>query len=219
MTATSSGLSVPPPDAPSLHGPDSARGGEPESAVTPAPPPGRRDLQGPCIEWKGSRDGCGYGRRWVDGKNRSAHRVAWEEARGSIPDGLHVLHHCDNPPCYNVDHLFLGTHLDNMHDMAAKGRAARRGGPRAFGEANPAAKLTSAQVAEIRACYGAGGISQEALARLYGVAPSHIHRIVHFHNWKSAVEVDAAAATSASTTPFTDFHPTASALPEQDDER
>lgn len=52
-----------------------------------------------------------------------AHRKAWEDEHGPIPPGMKVLHRCDNPPCVNVDHLFLGTQADNIADMIAKGRA------------------------------------------------------------------------------------------------
>ena len=76
-----------------------------------------------CIEWEGARTCAGgYGRRWVDGKMKRVHRLAWAEAYGPIPEGLHVLHRCDNPPCHNVDHLFLGTNGDNVRDCVAKGR-------------------------------------------------------------------------------------------------
>lgn len=79
-----------------------------------------------CHEWQGSRSAWGHGRlnrgRRGEG-NIAAHRAAWELANGPIPDGLFVCHHCDNPPCCNVEHLFLGTAKDNSHDMSVKGRA------------------------------------------------------------------------------------------------
>lgn len=64
----------------------------------------------------------GYGLFQFRGEQKLAHRVAYELFVGPIPDGLHVLHHCDNPPCCNPTHLWLGTHADNMADMARKGR-------------------------------------------------------------------------------------------------
>ncbi len=75
-----------------------------------------------CIEWKGPRDVAGYGRVSANGKTKLAHRVAWEDTHGEIETGLCICHHCDNPPCINVEHLFIGTKGDNLRDMAAKGR-------------------------------------------------------------------------------------------------
>jgi hypothetical protein len=75
-----------------------------------------------CIEWGGARTSGGYGERRVDGRVRYVHRLTWEAEHGPIPNGLHVLHACDNPPCFNIDHLFLGTAGDNARDKAAKGR-------------------------------------------------------------------------------------------------
>lgn len=75
-----------------------------------------------CWEWNRGRDKDGYGKFWLDGRTEQAHRVAWETFRGPIPDGKIICHHCDNPPCVNPDHLFLGTHLDNTLDAEAKGR-------------------------------------------------------------------------------------------------
>ena len=79
-----------------------------------------------CLEWTGYTDRGGYGRIGVNGKLVGTHRLAWELAFGPIPDGMDALHHCDNPPCCDTEKcLFLGTHDDNMADMAAKGRAQR----------------------------------------------------------------------------------------------
>lgn len=71
-----------------------------------------------CWLWTGRRDKNGYGKVGA----ALSHRVFWELHNGHIPDGLYVLHHCDNPPCIRPTHLFLGTQADNVRDMAAKGR-------------------------------------------------------------------------------------------------
>lgn len=85
-----------------------------------------------CVLWTGANDGRrGYGKFALNGVSVRAHRLAWEWANGPIPDGLHVCHSCDNPSCVNVEHLWLGTHAQNMDDMKAKGRAARGWPPRA----------------------------------------------------------------------------------------
>lgn len=76
-----------------------------------------------CLEWTGGRGPRGYGKIMVAGEHLRTHRVAWELANGPIPDGLWVLHRCDNPPCCDVGHLWLGTHVDNQADKAAKGRS------------------------------------------------------------------------------------------------
>lgn len=80
--------------------------------MTPSPSPG-------CVLWTGYVDKNSYGKA---SGGRWAHRLAWEKANGPIPRGLWVLHRCDNPPCVNPDHLFLGTNQENQLDCGAKGR-------------------------------------------------------------------------------------------------
>lgn len=136
----------------------------------------------PCHIWQGAVDGWGYGQGLKrGGKRRSvkAHRQAWIDANGPIPDGLHVLHRCDVPACINVEHLFLGTHAENMTDKMLKGRC---GVP--YGERHVNAKLTNADAALIRAC--GPDISNADLARHYEVDPSTISRIRSGTRWKAA---------------------------------
>ena len=132
-----------------------------------------------CWEWRGSRNVAGYGQissgtRTATGHPRPAlaPRVSWEVHSGPIPDGLAVLHRCDNPPCVNPAHLFLETRGDNNADMARKRRTLN-------GERRPNAKLTDAQVDEIRERYAAGGISQRALGAEYGVGGPTVSMIVN----------------------------------------
>ena len=142
-----------------------------------------------CWMWIASTRGWGYGQFWLDGREVVAHRVAYESVFGPIPHGMHLLHHCDNPPCVNHRHLFIGTSADNMADRDAKGRTARgerhgsRTHPERFmGEGSPGAKLTEEQVREIR-CRRADGESQRAVARAFCVAPSTINAIARRKSW------------------------------------
>lgn len=84
---------------------------------------GRRSA---CWLWLKSRNNKGYGKLRYQGKPWVAHRLAWSLERGPVPDGMFVCHHCDNPPCCNPEHLFLGTAKDNMQDALNKGRVQRR---------------------------------------------------------------------------------------------
>lgn len=86
-----------------------------------SPPPPVQTPSG-CLEWAGCRDRDGYGRRG----NKQAHRVAYEAAFGPIPPGMFVCHSCDNPPCVNPAHLWLGDNRANQHDAARKGRQRRQ---------------------------------------------------------------------------------------------
>ena len=76
-----------------------------------------------CWEWQGDLTHNGYGRVKVDGKAKRVHRVMWELRHGPIPDGMVVMHKCDNPKCCNPEHLELGTQRENVADMIQKNRA------------------------------------------------------------------------------------------------
>jgi hypothetical protein len=134
---------------------------------------------GGCWEWAGHVNSHGYGMFCVKGKSLTAHRLSYIYTYGAIPEGLSVLHHCDNPLCVRPDHLWLGTQLDNLADMKAKGRGRT---PR--GAESPRAKLTWDQVSEIRTRYRNGGVTQKQLGREYGVNPSVISLIIHDKQWK-----------------------------------
>ena len=140
------------------------------------------DRSGECwVSQMGSRMPEGYRRvRWGDGIKGMAHRLAWQFINGPIPDGLSVLHRCDNPPCVNPEHLFLGTNVDNMTDMVAKGRAR---GKTQNGEANDYAKLTEQQVRDIRLRWRYRVVPMSALAREYGVSQSAISDICRRATW------------------------------------
>jgi len=126
----------------------------------------------------------------LGGPQLRAHRVSWELHYGLIPEGLQVCHTCDVRACVRPDHLFLGTNEDNHLDKIAKGRmptgdehwTAYLPDRIARGEAK--GKLTEMQVTAIRARYAAGGVTQLALAKEYGVTPSNIAYICRRETWK-----------------------------------
>ena len=135
-----------------------------------------------CWEWQGSKRG-GYGRMIVgsrkDGtrRNESAHRVSYMVYHGEIPRGMEVCHICDNRSCVNPDHLFIGTHQENMDDRERKGRNKPQ-----KGEKNGRAKLNKDDVLAIknkRAC----GFSFQKIADEYGVHKKTIMDAINGKNW------------------------------------
>ncbi len=129
-----------------------------------------------CWEWTAYKDSEGYGRVTIGGGHSTyAHRLSWRLWRGEIPRGLCICHKCDNPGCVRPDHLFLGTPKDNVHDSITKQRH-RLCAPRA--------KLTTAQVQEIRALYSSGAETQKSLSHIFGVDRSTIGYIVRNKVWR-----------------------------------
>jgi predicted XRE-type DNA-binding protein len=126
----------------------------------------------------------GYGKILANGRHVRAHRLSWELHFGRIPKGMIVCHHCDNPSCVRPDHLFVGTHADNVADMMRKGRyIAPSTTNRVRGESHHNTILTSANVRKIKKLYAAGKISQQAIADKFGVSQSAVSRIVFGKYW------------------------------------
>ena len=168
----------------------------------------RVDKTGDCWNWTGPKVGrTNYGKLSWHGKDYRAHRLAWELTNGPIPEGLCVLHKCDNPSCVRPDHLWLGTFDDNNKDMARKGRSAlgKRNGhsthPDSYpkgdahysrqqpervlrGEKHSRAVFTEDQVREIRNTYSSGNTSAAKLAKHYGVSVYAVYAVIRRWNWK-----------------------------------
>lgn len=120
-----------------------------------------------CWLWSGAPGSDGYGEIFINRKSLPkhirTHRVSWILHFGEIPDGLHILHRCDNPPCVNPKHLWLGTNKDNMSDMTIKGR-------RACGEKHGKSKITEKDVRRIRALYASGKYLYRQLGKKFGLS-------------------------------------------------
>lgn len=136
-----------------------------------------------CWTWQGKRTPPGYGAIaiLVNGVRTYpyTHRFAWELTHGPIPDGLFVLHHCDNPPCCNPSHLFLGTHDDNAKDRMKKNRSysARR---------DRSLKLTLEQVGEIRHLRASTSMTQAEIGARFEVSGVQVCRILNGAQWRRA---------------------------------
>lgn len=121
-----------------------------------------------CLEWQGTLAANGYGQTKWNYKFYSVHRLAWVLEFGPIPEGMFVCHRCDNPKCFNVDHLFLGTPSENTRDSIRKGRrwATKR-------------KLSDSDVVAIRASVR----KAPDLAKDYGVSDSCVYRVLSGKTW------------------------------------
>lgn len=128
-----------------------------------------------CIEFIGAKDIAGYG---VIGSGLpypltfKTHRAAWELEHGPIPDGAWVLHHCDNPPCCNVEHLYLGTAKENARDQEIRDRKG-------------ITRLNARIVREIRKVYARGWFSQTAIAEACGISQTQVGNIIRGRSWKN----------------------------------
>jgi len=142
-----------------------------------------------CWLWTGGMHRSGYGML----RSGKTHRVSWRLFRGEIPQGLYVLHKCDVRCCVNPDHLFLGSHRDNMKDMSRKGRGrsasgdshpARRTPGWSQGERNGRARLDDARVIAMRRSH-AQGETIASLARRYRVSERTAGQAIHRETWRN----------------------------------
>ena len=134
------------------------------------------ELTQTCWWWRGSRNAAGYGKMSVAGfrvPTESTHRVAWYLTHGPIPEGMQVLHACDQPSCVNPRHLFLGTNKDNRQDSMNKGRIPS-------GTRCVHAKLTKESVDAVRTLT----MTQRQLAQRFGVSQATISLVRNYHCYK-----------------------------------
>ena len=130
------------------------------------------DLVTGCWEYTGGRDKDGYGKLKIDGEDLRAHRVSYERAKGPLGDGDIVCHSCDNPPCINPDHLFVGDHATNHADRNKKGRQAK-------GSRHGRAKVTEEQVIQLRRDRPGERFAKEA----FGLSRTQYYRIIRGEQW------------------------------------
>lgn len=140
-----------------------------------------------CWEWTASRTvRSGYGRWYFRGKLVAAHRVSWTLYKGEIPKNINVCHKCDNPPCVNPNHLFLGTQKENIYDMHRKKRGEKlRKMTHASDETHQVSKLTNNEVKFIRSC----GLKTSEIAKIlkFKVQLLAIRRVLHRETYRDVL--------------------------------
>ena len=133
-----------------------------------------------CWNWTANKVGRGYGGFSLDSRKERAHRISWEMANEmSIPKNKMVLHTCDNSGCVNPEHLYIGTHQQNMDDMTARDR---RNPPK--GEEHHKAKLTEGAVLEMRSMWKSGSYTQREIGDAFNVTRRYTKEIVNNRAWK-----------------------------------
>ena len=130
------------------------------------------ETQGSCWLWTGALDYQGYGMVRFQGKVKRAHLVSFMHFCEEIPEGMKIMHDCDEPSCVNPMHLTLGTQKENVHDMLAKGRRTQN-------------KLTESDVEDIRKMIDEG-YKQSEIAREFGIDQSHVSRIKYGYQWRQS---------------------------------
>lgn len=135
-----------------------------------------------CMEFTGHRDPLGYGKITMRGKGMLAHRAAYVLSKGPIPDGMLVCHKCDNPPCINPDHLFIGTDYENTMDAVKKGRKFI---PDSRGSSHGGSKITESDVKEIRRM--SGEISQKKIGEIFDLNQATVSNIITKRTWKHVI--------------------------------
>jgi len=122
-----------------------------------------------CWPWKAALDGKGYGQIRSKGKQLISSRIAWELTNGPIPEGMLILHKCDNRTCCNPNHLYIGTHSDNMQDRENRNRAPNAGRP---------PSIPNEIIKTIKQLYKEGN-SQMSMSRQFGISQPYISYILH----------------------------------------